>query len=300
MSETLCSSVSRALNESLIGTASRVRNWLLVEQPGPWGHDAVSESRLDPLVAAGLKRNTGRHRIRLLLIRRAQEEGAGAPYRCFAVHSGMSEQWVQRFDVDDPSTLLDFDLAGMREGARPDAGRPWPRPLYLVCTNGEHDRCCGRYGPEVARSLAEHRPDDTWESSHLGGDRFAANLVCLPHGLYFGRIDPDDAVEVAALYEQGLIHLDHFRGRSCYEPVVQAGDAFLRLSRRLPGLDDLVPEWRRDREDGVSRLAFRDATGRRHDVEVVVRRGSKRPITCNATVPGAPRVYVVGHAPGLE
>ena len=298
MADPWCSEVSRELNEPLLGTASRVRDWLLVEQPGPWGYEAVLESRLSPDVAAGLKRIAGRYRIRLLLIRRVNGSPEPASPRCYAVHSGLDDQWIQSLEVDTVSSVLDIDLSGMPEGERPNAGRPWEGPLYLVCTHGQHDRCCARYGEPVARSLAGERAEETWEVSHVGGDRFAANLVCLPHGLYFGRVEPADAAEVAGLYEQGLIHLDHYRGRSCYEPVVQAGDVFVRQARGLPGIDDLVPESRRDHERGTSMLAFRDRFGASHEVQVAVSRASKRLITCGSGLPGSPRAYTARFGEG--
>ena len=298
MADDWCSEVSRELNEPLLGTASRVRDWLLVEQPGPWGYEAVLESGLDQEVAAGLKRITGRHRIRLLLIRRVNGKPEPTARTCYAVHSGLEEQWIQSLELDDLSALLEIDLSGMREGERPDAGRPREDPLYLVCTHGRHDRCCARYGEPVVRSLATERTEETWEVSHVGGDRFAANLVCLPHGLYFGRVDPADAVEVVSLYEQGLIHLDHYRGRSCYEPVVQAGDVFVRSAKGLPGIDDLIPVSRSDHERGVSTLVFRDGQGRSHEVDVAVSRASKRLIACVSGLPGSPRAYSARFAPG--
>ena len=32
-----------------------------------------------------------------------------------------------------------------------------------------------------------------WQSSHIGGDRFAGNVVFLPEGLYYGRVEPAEA-----------------------------------------------------------------------------------------------------------
>ncbi len=290
MSDAYCSEISRELDEPLLGTASRVRNWLLVEQPGRWGYDAVVESGLDPAAASELKRNTGRHHVRLLLIRRPNGVREST-LRCFAVHSGLDHRWIHQFEIERASDLIDLDLSGMRNGVAPDGGISWEHPLYLVCTHGDHDRCCSRFGEPVARALATTRAGTTWESSHVGGDRFAGNLVCLPHGLYFGRVSAENAARVAALYEQDMIDLEHFRGRSCFESVVQAGDVFLRLHWGLTAIDDLVPESRRDRPGGTSSLTFRDPQGRSYAVDVTVRRASKRLITCDASVPGSPRAY---------
>jgi hypothetical protein len=266
-----------------------VRSWLLIEQAGDWGHDALAQSDLEPAVAQELKARSARHGVRVLLIRRAQQDG---PRRGFAAHSGIHERWIQGFTFDDPRVLLDIDLAGVAEARRPDAGVPWEGPLYLVCTNGGRDPCCETYGRPVAERLTAARPERTWEASHVGGDRFAGNLVCLPHGLYFGRLDAGEVERVASLYERGIIDVVHFRGRSCYEPVVQAADVLLRVRTGLSGIDDLVPQFRRDHGGGDSTLTFRDRSGSPYSVRVAVRRATKRRLTCNSIHPGAPREFV--------
>ena len=71
MAEALpCATLSRALEEPLYGTASVVRGWVLLEQAGPWGMEAVTESRLDPDLARALHRAAEAAHLRLLLIRR--------------------------------------------------------------------------------------------------------------------------------------------------------------------------------------------------------------------------------------
>ena len=49
-----------------------------------------------------------------------------------------------------------------------------PEPMLLVCTHGVHDTCCAVRGRPVAAALARRWPEATWECSHVGGDRFAA------------------------------------------------------------------------------------------------------------------------------
>ena len=67
-----------------------------------------------------------------------------------------------------------------------------------------------------------------WECSHIGGDRFAANLVILPEGLYFGRCDTAAAEQVIEDYQRGAIHLDNYRGRSVLGFYEQAAEYFVR------------------------------------------------------------------------
>jgi hypothetical protein len=277
------------MHEPLYGTASRVTNWLLIEDDGYWGADALLEGSLEPTVARALKAVADEHRIRALLIRRPRERtGMRA---CYAIHSGESRQWIQRLDVDDPRDLLSVDLSTMRHGHRPAAGAPFDGPIFLVCTHGEHDPCCARRGRAVADALLAGHGARTWESSHIGGDRFATNLVCLPHGLYFGRVPPEGAADTASLYQDGAIDLQHYRGRSCYDPVVQAADALIRLRERIAEIDELVLEERHGHAHGESTVIFRDRNGDRREVRVAVRRASKRRITCGATKEGAPREF---------
>ena len=47
-------------------------------------------------------------------------------------------------------------------------------PIVLVCAHGRRDACCARLGPPLFDALAPHCPPDAlWQSSHLGGHRFA-------------------------------------------------------------------------------------------------------------------------------
>lgn len=287
-----CSEISCHYGEPLYGTASRVRNWLLIEQNGPWGRDALTQSGLDIELALKLKRAGQDHGVRTLLIRRPgayQQRG----YQCFVVHTGVDRRWVQHCPLDDPSDILEVDLACLREGERPLLGRPWEGPLYLVCTNDEHDPCCGTYGPPVARALAASRSDRTWESSHLGGDRFAANLVCLPDGLYFGRLRPGDVVRVASLYERGLIDVAHYRGRSSDDPITQAAEVLVRTRRAISALDELRLEARTNHGHGESTLEFRDQSGIVHVIRIAAVRGERRRLTCEAIHAGTPREFHV-------
>jgi hypothetical protein len=237
-----CSSLRRAAGEPLYGTASRVAAWLLLEQPGPWGIDAVRESRLDRALAAELTATAEAAGVRVLLLRRY---GAGATVSrpvCFLAYTGVRTRFVEAMRLDDPRTLLDLDLARLRRGERLGFGRPVEGPLYLVCTNGKHDQCCATHGRPLAQALSVTFGDRAWECSHMGGDRFAGNLLCFPHGLYFGGVGPADGLRVASLYERGLLDLEHFRGRSSLPPAVQAAEHFVRLGHDLRGVDDLVAE----------------------------------------------------------
>jgi Sucrase/ferredoxin-like len=135
-----------------------------------------------------------------------------------------------------PEDLTRIDLDAVARGEAPD----WTRvegPLYGVCTHGRHDACCAERGRPVAAALTASRPAETWEISHMGGDRFAANMVVLPEGLYYGRMDPGTASQVAALHEQGRVDLVRLRGRSSYPMQVQYAEIALRRHLEEDRLD---------------------------------------------------------------
>jgi hypothetical protein len=201
-----------------------------------------------------------------------------------------TQGFVEAHEVATPAGVLDLDLAPLRDHRR-CGGRRLEEPLFLVCTNGRHDACCAEYGRPLARALAQAQPESTWECSHVGGDRFAGNLVCLPEGVYYGLLGPFDGPRVAAAHLDGRVDLEHYRGRSCHPFVVQAADYFARRELGLLGVHDLVAE-RLERLDGdTSRVVFATPDGRRVVTDVVVTADpDPRRLTCRAArARGAPR-----------
>ena len=222
---TSCSELSLALGEPLHATAPYAPTWLLVEVPAAWARQAVREAGLGDLEARGKE-----HGVRVGLVRRAglrRTDAPREPPRVFVARCAEPSLELLR-DVD-PRELDPKDLP---------RGEPVPHPLYLVCTNGRRDVCCGRAGAAVARALEPTLRDRLWETTHVGGHRFAANLVALPHGLVYGRLDPATAPRVVEAHEQGRIVLEHLRGRTTQKPEAQAVEHFVRERDGLLRLDD--------------------------------------------------------------
>ena len=207
-----CSEISAALGEPLHATAPFAPGWLLIEEQAAWGEKAVAEAGFGELEARGKEQG-----VRVGLIRPFRRRGSRSR-RVFRVSCAPPEPFVE--------LLAEPDLDA--RGERVDG------PLYLVCTNGRRDVCCGLAGRELARALAPELGDRLWETSHVGGHRFAPNLVCLPEGLVYARLDADAARRVV---------LEHFRGRTSLEPAAQAADFFARRETgRLEIADDPAAE----------------------------------------------------------
>lgn len=282
MSDFRCAVASRERGDDLAGTASTVRSFLLVEHPGPWGADALRDARLPDGVGAHLREQSGRHRVRVLLVRRPGRRATGDDARVFACRAAGADSWAETVLLPRLDDLRDLDLAPLGAG-RSLGLEPHAAPLLAVCTHGRHDACCAELGRPSALRLADGpHADHVWETSHVGGDRFAGNLVVLPRGLYYGGLDPDTAESVAEATAAGEVLLDHFRGRSDLPMGAQAADVALRRELGLTGLDDVVV--RSVRVDGDLTTTLFDVTG--GDArEVVVRRvagDTAHRLTCSA------------------
>lgn len=289
-----CSDLARASGERSFGTASVGEIWLLVEYREAWGVHAVADSALSP----ALKRHLDRFckstpRARLLFIK--QERALKRPLSCFVVRSRERAPSIERFELETYDDLLNFDGAALAKGESPAGGVPVAAPLYLVCTHGKRDKCCAKFGYALYKSLHACEAGDgrlgerVWQSSHVGGDRFAANLICFPHGLFYAHVTEEGGRRIVEEYERRRLVLENYRGRACYSYPVQAAEFFIRAETNLSALDAL--RYRRHERTGEKswRVAFVEppATaapgGRVHEVEIAARTSEFRNyITCQS------------------
>lgn len=263
----------------------------MVEQPGPWGADAVPSSRLARDVGRELTRRCRPRDVRLVLIRRPTI-GPDGTRSVFVAHSDPARPQLHRADLHDEAELLDIDVAAVAGGDLSGVGRPHGEPVYLVCTNGKRDVCCAVNGRPLVRALSSVEPERTWECTHIGGDRFAANMVVLPQGLYFGRVASDEVEALAGGLREGKLLLPRYRGRSWYDRASQYAEISVR--RRF-GLDDenaVGVEWReRGSGDVTARVGVRVRDRGVEVVELRTRVYEPRPLTCSATTPAAPWTF---------
>src|SRR3954465_1968511 len=114
-----CAAASLARNEPRVGTASTVRAYLLVENAGPWGGEALQDSRLPNDVKAGLRAASARTGVRVLLIRRHRRLAPGPGIRVFAAYADAVSPWLETTTVASPEVLLDLDLDALGAGCSP-------------------------------------------------------------------------------------------------------------------------------------------------------------------------------------
>ncbi|HEX8779985.1 MAG TPA: sucrase ferredoxin [Nocardioides sp.] len=282
-----CATEALGRGDDLAGTASTVRSFLLLEHDGPWGVDALRDARLPAGLGHELESRAKRAGVRPLLVRhpgrgRRRADPPSRAVRVFAARAAGPGSWLETAVLDRVEDVLDLDLAALGAGTSPGLERV-AGPLLAVCTHGRHDACCAELGRPVVRKLAHDWPDLTWEVSHMGGDRFAGNLLVLPHGLYYGRLATHSAELVGRATVDGRVVVAHLRGRSDLPMPVQAAEVELRRRLGETRRDAVVPL--DHRRDGDRVTAAFEVDGDRHEVVVRVARSEPALLTCRAGAP---------------
>lgn len=192
---------------SAASAPEKSKAWLLFEHDGPWASEAVQTPLPDDLGKLAVAADEAG--VRIQLIRRPERAGRVAGSRVFAAWTADPSPWL----VSAPDAAA-IDPEALARGERVAGGTAIDR-MYLVCTHGRRDRCCARLGGPLARTLAKERADEIWETTHVGGHKFAANLVLLPHGRYYGPCDLAVARDAIAAYETGSAPAPaRYRGRA--------------------------------------------------------------------------------------
>lgn len=259
-----CSASARRRGDPLVGTAAPATRWLLVEHPGGWAPAALDSEGIASSVADRLHRAALEVGGRVVLVRRPVERGAGARREAIrrwgVVDLDGRQQWGTWRGSDDLLAVLPVlvngpltdlgpgdpavaaaDPAQGVDGSRVPVLTAASTPLLLVCTHGRHDVCCAVRGRPVALALAARWPDQTWECTHIGGDRFAANVLVVPDGTVYGGLDAESAVTVMERHLLGSVDTEHLRGFSAHPPPVQAALAAVLRAHGPAAVGDVRP-----------------------------------------------------------
>ena len=96
---------------------------------------------------------------------------------------------------------------------------PLPGRWIFVCVHAARDERCGRCGPPLLEALrqacAEEGLDDVTirATSHVGGHKYAGNVIVYPEGVWYGTVTPQDAPRLAREHlREGRLLADLHRG----------------------------------------------------------------------------------------
>jgi hypothetical protein len=277
---TACSLLSRSLDEPLAGTAPAAKCWIVLEQPGPWGRQALTQSHLDPALGRALETAAAAHGARVALIRRPgphPDDHRGGARRVWIASTRPNGTWLLGGRVTDVGVLEYLPWDGLAAGdcevvreAVPSLERDTGH-LLLVCTNGRRDVCCASFGRPMVTAAHERLPGRVWETTHLGGHRFAPTCAVLPHGIVHGRMDADAAAHVLDEARDGRMVLAGYRGRSTFDGPGQVAEVAVREATGLLGLNELDIDTVEPGADRSWRVGVVHVDGRRWTVDVTAR-----------------------------
>lgn len=251
--------------EPLPGTADHVGVWVLLEYKPVWKARALQDNSLSSATRRWLDGNLERleaagMKPRPQLIRQPEVDSdavrifLGSPGRLLCLRGG-GYGFLENLDLHAVlSRPDDFDAEIVTE------------PHYFVCTNGQRDLCCARHGLPCYAALRERVGHRVWQATHLGGHRFAPNVLVLPQGALYGRVHAAQADAFVDRAESGELCFPLLRGRTWYAKPVQAAEALLgRSDLRLLHVEG---------DDRRAKVSFAAPSGRARDdgrvIEVIV------------------------------
>jgi hypothetical protein len=290
-----CSVIWDNAEASALGTAPAAVFWVALEQTGPWGRLAATQSHLDPEVGAKLDRACQDLGGRFMLIRRPgahPDPHDGVVHRVYVASGLASQPWLLEADIADPSRLLQLPFAFLGsadmnavQDVLPELTQS-PAAVLMICGHSKRDVCCAVRGRPVAIETSSQRPGQVWECSHTGGHRFAPTGVLLPYGQTFGRLSSTSAVSALdssthAEVPSELLGPTHDRGRSHLDAPAQAAEAVVRHEIQEPSLLALsttaAPQ---PGHEDAWECRVRHVDGRFWDVVALREPGDNRPDSC--------------------
>ena len=186
-----CAVESEKAGDSLAGSGAHAQENLLISWPSrKWMRSLRRATDMSESVVNGIEAivDSGR---RVNLIHREQQPAE--QHRVYLMPENVQIDLMR-------DQLPDF-LDALNCGASLEAWFPTPNPspLVLCCTHGKKDKCCAKFGHATFKSLVQAEGEanhnfDVWQSSHLGGCRFAASVMVFPANRKYGRIAPDEVM----------------------------------------------------------------------------------------------------------
>ena len=301
-----CAEESRAVAETLAGTFKPADTFFLIESSlpdyGGWQGEAVKSAAKGGPFAPGLAHLQSAPRAKVLFIRKPQSAGKNF----YIALTNQATPRIYHTTLADYDELLQLDISSLAAHETPRInGREMEEidELYTVCTNGRHDPCCAAYGTPVYHELvAQAGVERVWQTTHIGGHRFAATLIAFPGGIVYGHVDPPDVEALVTNQRAGYLLTHKYRGRGAYaghaldaaaHQAAGAAEAVIRERARHYRLDDLRLHEMHDLGADRQRVTFLDADGGLHCAEVTTGMSAPRLTSCGDVPKPMPQHDVV-------
>ena len=215
-----CSEYSLNLNEPLGGTAGHAEHFFFITWPKTkWGRKAFQDSDGAWTSQYSEWKDSQTEMHGGILTRLIQHPGQIDSER-LKIYAYPEEIVYDNIPTKEVFEVLENHLKGSYKNYLPISISS-NRQLF-VCTHGKHDQCCAKFGQQLFDTLRKSIPDtdhtvEIWESSHLGGHRFAPTVLDMPSGKMYGRLEP--SLINALLYEK--LPFELYRGNVFYPAWLQ-------------------------------------------------------------------------------
>ena len=212
-----CAQQSQERNEELIGsTLENITRWILLPYAKEWParvkiDDLDLPTKTKTLITEALQAP----QTRLQLIKRTH---LSMPQTLFFFEGG------QLYRQNEHTTALTKEEMDVCDDA-----------MILICTHGSRDRCCGTLGGKLYAQAAKRHPSIVWQTSHVGGHRFAPTLLSLPQGLMYGRVQEEDIEKLCTQSTEATpFSIDALRGVPAWPKNVQVAAASYWKQHQTP------------------------------------------------------------------
>jgi hypothetical protein len=246
-----CFENSVQASEQLFGTVPHINFWILIEYKNSWEEKAFNNCSIDTGVKTAIRDLAGKYpKSRIQLIK--NEYGKKDYIKLYIAITTENQKEVYEFKINSYKDILDIHFENELSDKILKSN-----PLILVCTHGSYDQCCGEKGLELFNYLNHYEKDfEVWQTTHLGGHRFAANILILPDGIYYGRVNKDNFEKIRNSYLNNKLEAGLLRGRCFYHPDVQAAEHYFRRELEYPYLGNLNLINRSATENGILNVTF--------------------------------------------
>jgi len=224
-----CSVLSRNSAEPLAGTAPFARHFVFITWPKKyWQYEALEAKGGFP---QGLKKWM-----------KEQSEVNGKISIRLVSRAGLGQDKVEIYIYPEKycySNVLPSQIPAVLESYFRDGitAAFSPAPIegeqIFICTHGRHDKCCAKFGQELADKMRYHvsrqkTAVEVWDSSHLGGHRFAATMIDFPAGRAYGHLSADELPNYLASRKAAQVYGRAYRGSVFLSGLEQVAEAHVQ------------------------------------------------------------------------
>ena len=213
--QSYCSQICLEANEPLAGTAVQVDVWIILEYRRAWQAKALKDNALNAATNTWIDQTVTAFKDKGLV---ARPQFIRRPQRSEGIALFVAQQGkLYGLTVEDEQALQKLDLVSL--GLPVVVG-----PQYFVCTNAKRDLCCAKFGRPTFAALHKLVPDRTWQTTHVGGHRYAPNILALPEANMYGRVMETDVAQFLSYTEHKQVALKFLRGNTAYSKLAQCAE----------------------------------------------------------------------------